>query len=194
MARIEDGRGTGRVAKVNIENRLAVQAVTAEEAHHAVEEGRAYNINTGIESLTAETAILYLKNNEDNSIFIEALAIGVGAGTFATTSFGKVTVIKNPTTGTCISGATPVAMNENRDFGSSKTLVVDAYVGASGETFTNGTDVAILATPNAQSRGYFTIGMVLEKGNSIGIKFDPNLASGATDVYAALITHINEVL
>jgi len=194
MTRIESGSGTGNTAKVNSEFRLEVESVTTDSHEHAAVEARAFNINTGVVSISAETAILYIKNNEDRDLFISAIALGVGGGTFTATGFGTITIIKNPTTGTCISGATPVAMNENINYGSSTALTADAYVGASGETFTNGTDVALLATANAQSRVFATLNQLLQKGNSIGIKFDPNLSSGSTNVYAAAICHLEEKL
>ena len=192
MTRIESGSGTGNVAKVGTNFRLFTEAETTPSSLTAMQEGDAYNFNTGIVSIGAETAIMYLKNNEDKDLIIEAFAMGVGAGSFATTSMGIITLIRNPTTGTCISGATPVAMNQNMLFSSSKTFTGDVYVGASAETFTDGDDVAIFGMANAQHRGYFGVEIELAKGDSIGFKLNPNLASGVVDVYCAIISHLRE--
>ena len=190
--KIESGSGNGREAKVGTDNRLFTRAVTIPESTNALDAGNAYNINTGIVSISAETGMLYLKNNEDKNLLIDALAVGIGAGSFNSTSFAKITVIRNPTTGTLIeSTPTTVPIAANRNFSSSNTLTADMYVaGASGDTITNGDDTLIIAAANAQSRVFANIGMELAKGNSIGVKVDPNLSSGSTDVYVAFICHL----
>jgi len=192
MTRIESGSGNGNEAKVGTDLRLYTQTVSESENQHALDLGNAYNINTGVVSIAAETGMLYLKNNEDKNLYIEAVAVGIGAGTFNTTASAMVTVIRNPTTGTLIeSTPTNVDMSVNRNFGTSNTLTADAYkAGASADTITNGDDLAIIAMANAQSRLYAGIGLELQKGNSIGIKVDPNLSSGSANVYVALVCHL----
>jgi hypothetical protein len=158
--------------------------------------GQAYNINTGWIGLTAatESAVLYFKNDEspnngESGIAIDAVAIGIDdEGT--TAGMSTVTIIRNPTAGTIVSGATAVDMNANRNFGSSNTLssTTLAYKGAEGNTFTDGTDTAIFAV-NPGTRMYATVDFILEKGSSIGIKIDTDTSSGTTNVYAALILH-----
>jgi hypothetical protein len=192
MTRIESGSGNGNEAKVGNDLRLYTQGISESESQHALDLGNAYNINTGIVSIAAETGMMYLKNNEDKNFLIEAVAVGIGAGSFNTTSFATVTIIRNPTTGTLIeSTPTNVDINVNRNFGSSSTLTADAYkAGASGDTITNGDDIIIFAMANAQSRLYATVGLELQKGNKIGIKVDPNLSAGSTDCYVAIIGHL----
>ena len=192
MVRIESGSGNGVDAKVGTDLRLYTDAVTNSRATKALEAGDAYNINTDIVSISAETGMLYIKNNEDKNLLVEAVAIGIGAGDFNTTSFVKVTIIRNPTTGTLIeSTPTTVPIAANRLFSSSNTLTADMYVaGASGDTITNGDDTIIIAGANAQSRIFATIDLELAKGNSIGVKVDPNLNTGSTNVYVAIICHL----
>jgi hypothetical protein len=192
MVRIESGSGNGVDAKVGSDLRLYTDSVTNNRGIKALEAGDAYNINTGVVSISAETGMLYVKNNEDKNLFIEALAIGIGAGSFNTTSFAKITVIRNPTTGTLIeSTPTTVPISANRLFSSSNTLTATQYVaGASGDTITDGDDTLIIAASNAQSRIFATIDLELAKGNSIGVKVDPNLSAGSTDVYVAAICHL----
>ena len=192
MTRIESGSGNGNEAKVGNDLRLYTQSVSESESQHALDLGNAYNINTGVVSIAAETGMLYLKNNEDKNFIVEAVAVGIGAGSFNTTGFAKVTVIRNPTTGTLIeSTPTNVDINVNRNFGTSNTLTADAYkAGASGDTITNGDDIILFAMANAQSRLFGTVGLELKKGNTIGIKINPNLSSGSTDCYVAIIGHL----
>ena len=191
MTIIKDGSGKGNTAKVDSSLRMHTLSISKPNSERATAVGDSYNINTGVIGLTSTTAsgVLYLKNNETRDLIIEALAVGVdSAGT--TTSMTEVTVIRNPTAGTLISGATAVDMNANRNFGSSNALASTslAYKGAEGDTFTNGTDIALfLQQPG--TRGYYAIDMELEKGSSIGIKMDTDTSGGTTNVYVALILH-----
>lgn len=191
MAIIEDGTGDGKSARVDNNKQLHTFGINETEEQQAVDLGNGYNINTGVIGLTSstESAILYIKNNEDQDLVISALAVGVGsAGT--TTDVATVTVIRNPTTGTIIeSTPTNVDMNKNRNFGSNKTLTIDAYKGSEGETFTDGDDIAILFN-NQGSRLFATLNFELSKGNSIGVKIDTNTSSGTTNVYAAAVCYL----
>ena len=66
---IRDGSGKGNLAKVNNNQRLYTRAVTQAEEVLSNENGDAFNINTGIVTLTdsVNTPLLYIKNNEDQS-------------------------------------------------------------------------------------------------------------------------------
>lgn len=185
---ILDGQGKGNVMGVNSENRALVHAVTEDEKGHAVEFGLAYNINTGNITLSAASALLYMKNNEAQNFIVEAVAVGLGAGTAS--DLGEITVIKNPTAGTLISGASAVSMNQNRNFGSSETLLNSlVYKGASGNTATGGSDVALFYQA-LSSRGYYTTGFEIPKGSSIAVSVDPKLSSGNCKCYVALIGYL----
>jgi predicted flavoprotein YhiN len=190
--KIESGSGNGREAKVGNENRLYVDAKTIPEKLISTKDGNAYNLNTGIVSISATTGMMYVKNNEDKDLAIEAVIIGTGAGSYNTTGEVQIQITRNPSTGTLIeSTPTNVDQNANRNFGSSNTLSVTAYkAGASGDTITNGTDIILIGAPNAQARTAANIDLILQKGNSIGIEVNPNLASGSVNCYVALIVHL----
>ena len=192
MSIIDDGTGSGNQAKVDVNKRLHTQSVTEREAEHSAEAGDAYNINTGDVALSAPTALIYFKNNENQDIVVEAIAVGIrGGGTHNASNSATVTVVKNATTGTLISGATDVPMNENRNFGSSKVLTGLAYVGASGETQTNGADVAqFYMSPG--SRLFASVGFIIPKGASIVVEVDPDLSSGSVEVYAAIVCFLKD--
>lgn len=191
MVKIESGSGNGREAKVGSDNRLFVTGINRTEAQSALDLGDAYNINTGIVSISATTGMLYLKNNEDKHFFVEAIEVGTGAGSYNTTGMVQIQITRNPTTGTLISDAIAVDQNGNRDFGSSDTLTADAYkAGASGKTITDGTDIILMGAANAQARTYAEVNLELQKGNSIGVEVNPNLASGSVDCYVVIIGHL----
>jgi len=194
---IEDGTGSGGYrAKVDSSNNLHTFSIVETDIQDAVRLGNAYNINTGWIGLTAatESAVLYSYNDEspvngESRIAIDAIAVAVDdEGT--TAGMTTVTVVRNPTGGTIVSGASSVDMNQNRNFNSSKSLgsTTLAYKGAEGNTLTGGDDIAIFAL-NPGNRGYFTVDFILDRGDSIGIKMDTDTSGGTTNVYAALVLH-----
>lgn len=189
--RIEDGKGSGRKAAVDPENRLRVHAVTESESLHASEEGQAFNLNTGLISITGDATLLYFKNNEDKDFVIEAVALGSFEG-ITHSDDPYITLIRNPDGGDLISDGTLVSMNQNRNFGSKKTLADSlVYKGKVGGTITGGDDIAILqATPGGRS--FYTIEFILPKGTSLAVKLTANVTSGSANWYCALIGHIKD--
>lgn len=192
---IKDGTGTGKTTKVDDNNQMHVYAVSSSEVQDAVDKGNAYNINTGTIALTSssDSAVLYFKNNEapsngESAINIDAIAIGINNdGT--NSEMAEITVVKNPTAGTIVSGAAAVAMNQNRNFGSSATLSEsNIYKGAEGNTFTDGNDIALFFQ-SAGARGYYSVDFELEKGSSIGVKVNPKTTAATTTIYVAIICH-----
>ena len=185
---IRDGKGTGNRTRVG-GNRLFAHTIAEGEEVHASEQGDSYNINTGNIGLTSqsESAILYFKNNEDRDFIIDAIALGVdSSGTTGNDSI--VTLMRNPT---AASFSTAVDMNQNRNFGSSKTLTADVFKGAEAATLTGGNAIAQFYM-DAGSRLFAGIDFVLTKGDAIGVKIDTDTTSGTTNVYAALIGHLKD--
>ena len=188
---IESGTGNGKKWKINNSNLAEVHGITETEEQHATEGGDAYNINTGyIGSITTDATLLYIKNNETQDLVINAFALGIDSGgTHSNKPY--LTLVRNPTGGDLISDATAVSMNQNRNFGSSETLTVDAYKGKVSGTLTGGNDIAILqATPDGRS--FYTINLIIPKGSSIGIKYTANLSSGTEQIYCAAIVHLKD--
>jgi hypothetical protein len=194
MGMVIEGAGTGGY-KVDVDStgKMQTRSVTENENQWSTEIGDGYNINTGTIALTSstESGVLYFKNNENKVFIVEAVAVGIGsAGTVTDSSI--ITLVRNPTSGTLISGATAVDMNQNRNFGSSNTLSDSlAYKGAEGSTVTDGDD-ALLFYQSAGGRLFASIGLELKKGNSIAIKIDTNTSSGTTNVYAAIVGHLKD--
>jgi hypothetical protein len=191
---IKDGTGNGYLAEVSHDNKLRTRSITETRIQHATELGNAYNINTGdIGSLaTGESALIYFKNNEDLDFSVDAIAVGIKDASGS--NIHTVTVVKNPTAGTIVSGATDVDMNTNRNFGSAASLSQSlAYKGANGLTLTGGEDIAIFYM-NESGRLFATADFVIPKSKSVGIKIDFSLSSGTTTAYVALIGHQEEII
>jgi len=188
--KIDDGTGTGSQAKVGTDNRLQVRAVIEEEVVHNGESGESYNINTGLISITGDATLLYFKNNASQNFIITDIALGSFEG-ITHSDDPYITVVRNPTGGDLISDATAVSMNQNRNFGSSKTATADVYKGKVAGTLTGGNDIAILqATPGGRS--FYGINFIIPKGSSIGIKLTANVTSGSANWYAALIGYYKD--
>lgn len=192
MVKIQDGTGSGREAQIDSNNRLSVRSLIETEAEGATDIGNSYIISTGAVSLstTADSAVLYVKNNEEQVLVIAGLSIGIGSGTL--TDSPAITVVRNPTLGTIISDASPVEINQNRNFGSSQTLTVDAFKGSDGKTFTNGNDAALFFQA-ANGQLFLETDFELTKGDSIGIRISPKVDASPLSIYAELSCHLKEI-
>jgi hypothetical protein len=194
---IVDGTGTSTAAGVTSSNRLCVDSVQIGAQTNANSLGNAYNINTGIITLTSanESAILYFKNTDPTKrVHISAIAIGLGPSTGGvSTEIPKITIVRNPTAGTIIdSTPTDVDVNSNRNFSSSNTLTGLAYKGGEAETMTDGEDHIIFYAAD-NSRLFAGIEEILENGASLGVKIDPQASNTNMTCYAALILHVEDI-
>ena len=186
----DNGGGTASGWKIDKNNRGHTQSVNVDENLNATLNGDSYNINTGLISITGDATLIYIKNNEDTDLVIEALALGSFEG-ITHSDDPYITLVRNPTAGDLIGDGTAVSMNQNRNFGSKKTLTADAYKGKVGGTLTGGDDVAILqATPGGRS--FYTINFVLPRGGSMGVKLTANRSSGTANWYAAAVCYLKD--
>jgi len=190
---IRDGTGAAFLQKVDANNRAHVQAVNVTGEKNATKNGDSYVINTGIITLTdaVQTPVLYLKNNEGLDFHLAAIDVGLGPTTGGSGGIPIVTAIRNPTAGTIVSNAINTDINSNRNFGSTKTITVDAFKGATGNTMTNGTDHNIFYHL-VNSREFFLVDEVLTTGSTIGFKITPQSGNTSMDVYIALICHLDD--
>lgn len=181
---IIDGTGTGKKVRVDNANRLHTHSVNETLIEYAASQGDSYNINTGTINLTSatESALLYFKNNGNNDIHIASVGYLIGNSTGGTGDL-QTKVIKNPTTGTIISGAVDVGINSNKNAGSSKVMDVDAFKGVEGNTFTDGSDFYYsLLSGSAKSYVISTGTVVLPKGSSIGVSVTPQSSNTSMDI------------
>jgi len=193
---IKDGGGQNYLAKVSANQRLLTNTVEQSESSYANKIGDAYNLNTKNITLTdaVDTPILYIKNNEPKDLIIDTVVIGAKTSTGgSSTDLPEITFVRNPTAGTIISSTpTDLTINSNRNYGSPNTLVDSlAYVGATGDTMTDGTD-HIFVYGSAAGRTALAINEVLPTGTSIGIKYKPQASNTSQVVYCAVICYLEE--
>lgn len=193
--RIEDGSGIGYHAQVDSSNRLHTFSTMETELLHACRDGDAYNINTGIVTLTSanESGVLYVKNTSTtHRLIITGIVCILSPSTGGSSSDSTlVRMYKNPSTGTLISGATAVDINSNRNFSSAKSLTGLAYKGSEGSTITNGTQ-HIQSLVSAGSRTFFAIEEVLGQNNSIAVSYEPNDGNTSMKTMTAIICHYED--
>ena len=173
---IQDGTGASYGAKVDSNNRLYTQSITEAMSSHAGELGRKFNINTGDITLTssAETTVLYVKNNETYDYIVENLIYNLGNTTGGSGDI-KLDLIRNPTAGAIVSNANAVDINSNQNFGSTITFSSLAYKGATGEAvFSDGTVSVSTRSASSTGRIFISLGaIVIPRGVALGINYTP---------------------
>lgn len=185
---IKDGTGAGYTAQVDGEGRLHVLAISETEGEFLSERGDTYNVNSGTITLTTANAsgVLFIKNLGSTSIHINTVGYLIGNSTGGTGDL-LAEIIANPTTGTLISGATDVDINVNKNFGSTKSLNVQAYKGAEGNTVTNGTVAYTSLLPGAARSYVINTGtIILPTGASLAIRLTPQTSNTNMDVQVFL--------
>lgn len=186
---ITDGTGSGYSAKVDSNNRLHVRSVSSTELSNAVLQGEAYNVSTGSINLTSanESAVGYFKYDGDDPIVIKEILVIITPSTGGSGA-GLIKIKKNPTGGTIISNAVPVSTAANRDFSSAKSLDGLLYKGAEGDTITGEDEDFAISTRDAAFSGVLAFDaapIVLRKGNSLAITFEPATGNTSQDIVVA---------
>ena len=193
---IQDGTGNGYQAKVDSQNRVLAKSVSVLQSEDASSDGRSYNINTGTINLTTagESGVLYIKNTGLNDIKITSVGFLLGNSTGGTGDL-ELKIYKNTTTGTLVSGASAVSINQNKNFGSSKTLSATTYKGAEGSTITNGTlTYSSLLAGAARTYVIATGDVDLTSGASMAVSITPQTSNTSMDVqvFAGAIEELND--
>lgn len=186
---IQDGTGSSKKVKVNSNNRIETESViTTSLSTTSKQDGNAYTVGTdGVLNFNftsgVDNAILYCKNNEDVDLFVDVCVVSQDVA-------GIYKYIKNPTTGTLIdSGTSTTPVNFN--FGSSNVADLDVIkLNASGQTFTNGTVITYSRNPAGLQPLDFLGTVVVPKGSSFGITYDP-VTSGAVTISTFFFVHLS---
>ncbi len=185
MDMIQDGTGTGTLAEVTAKNKLAVDSVARTNIQQAIQDSDGYNIASTKVTLTdtSESAVFYLKNNEENDLIITSVFVNTSASTGTLSGQPEFRVYRNPTGGTIVSSGT-AATETNQNYGSNKTLVADSFTGAEGKTLTGHTDTVDVPLPSraAVTLIEFSTLVVLPRGASYGLTYKPQTGSTSVDL------------
>ena len=190
---VEDGKGTGSKAAVTINNRLQTTGIDLNLTEAATESGDTYNLNSSetILSTTGESAIFYLKNLEETNLIVTSIVVNI-MDYVGTAGQPILTVYRNPTGGTLISGASGCT-EQNRNYGSNKTLTKECYQGSEGKTLTGqGSTIPVyLPSTAAVTLVSFDPVVVLPKGASIGLSWTPPSGMTSVKIIAAIEVTLN---
>lgn len=189
---ILDGTGSGKEAGVDQNHRLLTNTISEDISNHVTEYGGKFNINTGNVTLTStnESAVLYFKNNEDETYSITGIVYNLGSSTGGS---GQVQcdVYFKTTGGTIVSNATPVDILANQNIGDATQLDADAYKGAEGYTQTGG-EYAVTSLINPGSRAFIGLGQILcPKGQTLSVTMTPPSGNTSMIVQCALVGYLN---
>lgn len=185
--KIEDGTGQSFSAEVDKTKKLNTRAVTQTEQLEASKDGKSYQVGSGVINLTSagESAVIYLKNNEEKALLLTGVNI---TSTAMTGSSANVFLAKIYTGSTGLSSSTAqTALNNN--FGNSNVLDADIEAGAEAATVTNGTAAGAFYIP---SETFFNtdIAWVLPKGSTIAVSVTPGASNTSMNVTVTIEAHL----
>ena len=177
MSEIEDGTGSGKSAKVGVQNRLHTHSLAADVGNVSAQNGDTYNIGSQLVTLTTANAsgILYIENREDIDISLTTLFVNLGTSTGGSGK-GTITFTLNPTGGTLISAAED-ADNFNRKIGDANTVSLNAYRGVEGSTVVGGQVIELPTSGGALNSEY-----ILPKGSSFALSYTPAVGNTSIDI------------
>lgn len=186
---IEDGTGKGKLAGVDDNNRLQTDSTTTTSLSvTSKRDGNAYTVGTdGVVSFSfssgTDNAILYCKNNEDKDLFVDVCVVSQDQP-------GVYKYFKNPTAGTLVSsGTSTVPVNFN--FGSSNVADLDVIkLDQAGREFSDGDLITYSRNPAGLQPLDFLGTVVVPKGSSFGITFDPD-STGTVNLSTFFFVHLS---
>lgn len=167
---IQDGTGKGYLVKVDSENRIIARSVVQSEFDNSTSESNAFNINTEFLTITnaTETPILYIKNNEDHDLIVEAWFIGTDVAVGSATRQSIMRVHSNPTGGTIISSGSNLSAI-NRSIGSSEELNAIIKLGGDAFTLTTSGSPVLYQTQANVARNFGIVHLAVKKGSSLAV-------------------------
>ena len=185
---IQDGTGTGTKLKINSEHKLEALSVNVTKINHQSQAGgKAFSLGTdGPLPFTlvagTEHALLYVKNDGEMPLVVKVCVVSQDQA-------GYYRLYRNPTTGTLIDSGTATT-SKNFNFGSSTVFegsIIKADV--QSRTFTDGTAITYSRNPAGVQPLDFYGSVVIPKGSSFGITFDPLVATVADQVSVFFYTY-----
>lgn len=167
---IQDGTGKGYLVKVDSDNRIITRSVVQSEFDNSTSSSNAFNINTEFLTITnaTETPLLYIKNNEDYDLIVEAWFVGTDVAVGSATRQSIMRVHPNPTGGTIISSGSNLSAI-NRSVGSSEELNAVIKLGGDAFTLTTSGSPVLYQTQANVARNFGVVHLAIKKGSSLAV-------------------------
>lgn len=185
--KIEDGTGSGNMAKINSNNRLETQSVTETGQINSALIGEAFNVGSGFITLTSanESAVLYYKNNEDRDVVVTAVNVTSSAQTGSSANVFLTKVYRGATG--ISAGTASTGLNNN--YGSARELDAVITQGQEAATVTNGTATGAFFIPTGT---FFNteLSWVIPKGKSMVLSVTPGASNTSVSMTVTFELHI----
>lgn len=190
---IEDGLGKGFVAGVTINHRLMTSSISLTLTEAATASGDTYNLNSSETTLTTtgESALFYIKNEEPTNLILTGIVINI-MDYVGTGGQPILKIYRNPSLGTIISDGFD-CNEQNRNYGSKKTINMDCFQGSEGKTLTGQDNIVpvYLPTTDAVTLITFDTVVVLPRGASLGISWTPPSGMTSTKIVVSINVTLN---
>ena len=187
MARIADGSGRGFEAKVDSTNRLLVEGVALSIAEEAVLFGVRFEIGAALTLTgTAETALIYLENQQDRNLIIDRFEFGGDASTGGTSDAMN---LKLYTTPTGITNST-AGQSVNSNFGSSLVLGADIQIGNGSTSAVTGGSLFGSSYIRYLGQSVFDGPWALPRGASFALTATPPASNTSLPFTVRVLTHL----
>lgn len=136
--KILDGTGLGNFAKVDEENRLLTRSITESDQLFKSQSGESYQFGTGIQTLTndVETAVIFVKNNEDRPLAFNRLILTSRSATGSADNMCELRLYTQSTNLTGGGVQTGPVLNNN--IGSTRDLDAEILIAGTGGALTGG--------------------------------------------------------
>lgn len=136
--KILDGTGQGNFVKVDNENRLLTRSITESDQLFKSQIGESYQFGTGIQTLTndTETAVIFIRNNEDRALAFNRLILTSRSATGSTDSMCELRLYTQSTNLT--GGGVQAGPVLNNNIGSTRELSADILIAGTGGVLTDG--------------------------------------------------------
>lgn len=175
MSVIKDGTGSGKLAKVNSDNKLETVTISTDIQQDASINKQLFRISTPVITLTSanNSTLLYVRNDDpNNNLIVPNIIISVGNSTGNTgdlvTSIGRA----NVTGGTIVSTATPASLIPLNLTVTTAPAIV-AYSGVEGSTATYALDIPSYAAFPQESFTSNPFFITVAPGNNFVIQITP---------------------
>lgn len=186
--KLQDGKGTGREAAVNTQNRVAAASVSRTEETERCQNGDAYFIGSGNITVTDanEAALLYIQNDSSRTFQINQISYVVDTAT-GTSAAGNATFVFNPGSGGTIVSSGTLVEASNLNLDSSKTSGLTIYQGGTGLTFNTSTGAGAIIQ-DAQRVDFLPVRstILLPPGATVGYGWQPAAGNTSQRVAVAL--------
>lgn len=187
MARIDDGAGTGNVAKVDSTNRLLVEGVALSIGEEAVLGGVRFEVGAALTLTgTAETAVIFLENQQEKTLIIDRFEFAADQSTGGTSD---AMALKLYTGATGITSSTP-SQSVNSNFGSSLVLNADVQVGNGSTSAVTGGNLFGVSYIRFLGQSVFDGPWAMPRGTAFALTVTPPASNTSLPFSVRVLTHL----